>query len=132
MKTQVAAITVFALALIGCDGGVAPAKQSAPTIKAITVANPYHDGLVKLDTLRRDSALRSAIRQAKESCDRVETSAFQQDYDNLKMWVATCQRTAYALFIAPTGDVQVRKCEDMATLKLPACSLPEAAPAAKS
>ena len=131
MKTQAAAlaalIPALALALSGCDGGGAPGE--APVPKAITVANPFHDSLIKLDELNRGAALRRAIREARETCDRVETAAFQQDYTNLKMWVATCQRTAYAVFLAPTGDVQVRRCADLASLKLPACNLPEAAPA---
>jgi len=133
MKTHnaalAAALTSLALILTGCDDGNAPGETPAPAPKAITVANPFHDSLIKLDELRRGAALRRAIRETKETCDRVETSAFQQDYGNLKMWVATCQRTAYAVFLAPTGDVQVRRCADLASLKLPACSLPEAAPA---
>lgn len=140
MKMRKAAMAAWGLGLAGsllgaCDGGStgsgggdAPANATRPAAP-ITVANPFHDGLIKLDELQRGAALRRAIRTAKETCDRVESSAFQQDHGNLKMWVATCQRTAYAVFLAPNGDVQVRQCADMATLKLPACSLPEAAPA---
>lgn len=129
MKTYEAALAALALILTGCDAGDAPGDKQAPARKAITVANPFHDSLIKLDELQRGAALRRAIREAKETCDRVETSAFQEDYGNLKMWVATCQHTAYAVFLAPTGDVQVRQCGDLASLKLPACSLPEAEPA---
>lgn len=123
MKTYTGVLAGTVLLLTGCDGGAAPAGEARPPAKAITVTNPFHDGLLKLDTLRRDAALRGAIRSAKESCDRVESSAFQQDHGNLKMWIATCQRTAYALFLAPTGDVQVRQCANLVSLKLPECKL---------
>jgi hypothetical protein len=114
----------------GCDDG-RPAETSArPATTPISVGNPFHDGLVKLDELQRGAALRRAIRTSKESCDRVVSSSFQQDHGNLKMWVAACQRGAYAVFLAPNGDVQVRNCTDLASLKLPLCKLP--APAAKS
>lgn len=129
MNTQAAVLAALAVVLSGCDGGDTKGETPAPAAKAITVANPFHDTLIKLDELQRGAALRRAIRDTNETCDRVETAAFQQDYNNLKMWVATCQRTAYAVFLAPTGDVQVRKCADLASLKLPACSLNEAAPA---
>jgi len=128
MKTQAAALAALGLFLGGCDSGGAPGETPAAAPKTITVANSFHDSLIKLDELNRGAALRRAIREARETCDRVETAAFQQDYTNLKMWVATCQRTAYAVFLAPTGDVQVRRCADLASLKLPACNLPEAAP----
>lgn len=128
MKTQTALLAALTVVVSGCDGRDSKGETPAPAAKAITVANPFHDSLIKLDELRRGAALRRAIRDAQETCDRVETAAFQQDYTNLKMWVATCQRTAYAIFLAPTGDVQVRQCTDLASLKLPVCSLPEAAP----
>jgi len=112
--------------LSGCDSGTAPANVAAQA--PLTVGNPYHDSLAKLGDLERGAALRKAIRSAGESCDRVESAAFQQDHGNLKMWTATCQRTAYAVFLAPNGDVQVRKCADVAVLKLPLCREPAAPP----
>lgn len=109
----------IALALSACDGGTAP-ERAAPR-PALTVANPYHDRLLALSELQRLAALRTAIRAARESCNRVESAGFQQDHENLKMWTATCARTDYAVFIAPNADVQVRKCDDLASLKLPLC-----------
>ena len=114
---------VIALALTGCDSGAAP-ERAASERKAgvpLTVGNPYHDRLFALGELQRGAALRSAIRTARESCDRVEAAAFQQDHENLKMWTASCQSRTYAVFVAPNGDVQVRKCTDLASLKLPPC-----------
>jgi hypothetical protein len=49
----------------------------------------------------------------------------------MALWTARCDNNEqYAIFIAPNEDVQVRNCEDMAELGLPACSpLPPATPA---
>ena len=38
------------------------------------------------------------------------------------MWTVRCTDTGdWAVFIAPNGDVQPRRCADEAELKLPAC-----------
>lgn len=111
----------FLLALLGACGSetAAPAGNSAAPVT--TIRNEYHERMSALDDLQRGAALRRAIRSSGESCDRVEASAFQQDHENLKMWIARCQSTDYAVFLAATGDVQVRSCADMVSLKLPAC-----------
>lgn len=113
----------------GCDGGTPAAKVPA---QVTTIRNDFHDRMLGLTELRRSAALRNAIRTSRESCDRVDASAFQQDHENLKMWVARCQRTDYAVFLAANGDVQVRKCPDLVALKLPACRALAAARPAKS
>ena len=121
-------MAVAAGAMLGaCDGGTEKTQAPAPVRAPVVMSNPYHDSLVKLTELGRGAALRRAIRATKESCDRVESAAFQQDHDNLKMWTATCQTRSYAVFLAPNGDVQVRDCKDAATLRLPACRLEKAA-----
>lgn len=114
-----AALILLCLAA-GCDGGADPAAPARPET-VVTVRNEYHDSMLRLDDLQRGGALRRAIRSAGESCDRVTASAFQQDYTNLKMWTVRCQKSAYAVFLAANGDVQVRKCADAAVLKLPLC-----------
>ena len=126
MKGLGAAMAAGAM-LVACDGGGTDERAKAPAPAAVVVSNPYHDNLVELTELGRGAVLRRAIRTARESCNRVESAAFQQDHDNLKMWTATCQSRSYAVFLAPNGDVQVRNCADMATLKLPACRLEKAA-----
>lgn len=104
----------------GCgQGAEAPAVQNRAG--AVTIRNDYHDRMMKLGELQRGASLRTVIRGSKEPCDRVTVSAFQQDYTNLKMWTARCATTDYAVFVAPNGDVQVRKCAETAALKLPAC-----------
>ena len=50
------------------------------------------------------------------------TGAYQQQYQNLAMWVALCgDGKNYAVFIAPTDDIQVRDCTEHAQLNLPLC-----------
>jgi hypothetical protein len=40
------------------------------------------------------------------------------------MWTLRCTDTGdWAVFIAPNGDVQSRKCADLAELKLPVCRM---------
>ena len=119
MTKWTAALAVAAM-LGGCDSGGAP-RQEARARAPLVVANPFHDRLLQLSDLQRDASFRGAIRSAGESCDRVEASRFQQDHGNLKMWTASCRQSAYAVFVAPNGDIQVRDCADAATLKLPAC-----------
>lgn len=117
---------VVALALLGgCgEGAQAPAANQASA--PVTIRNDFHEDMMRLDDLQRGAALRRAIRSSGESCDRVEASSFQQDHANLKMWNARCQGTAYAVFLAVNGEVQVRKCADLASLGLPACRSAEA------
>lgn len=112
---------IVAMVVAGCDG--APTQDAIPA-PVVTVDNPYHDRLLTLSVLQQGAALRTAIRSAGESCNRVEAQTFQQDYTNLKMWTARCQRTSYAVYLAPNGDVQVRNCDQAAALKLPACRTP--------
>src|SRR3546814_15644817 len=76
--------------------------------------------------MNRGLALRRAIQDSGERCKRVDSSGYQQDYRNLSMWTARCSDSGdWALFVAPTGDVQVRRCEDAASLELPTCRFEE-------
>ena len=109
------------LVLLSACGSETAAPSGNSTAPVTTIRNEYHERMSALDELQRGAALRRAIRSSGESCDRVEASIFQQDHENLKMWVARCQSTNYAVFLAATGDVQVRSCADAVTLKLPAC-----------
>lgn len=119
-----ASLCCLLLAAAGCDQG--PARQTKTT--KMVVANPFHDGLMTLSELNRSLALRRAVQDAGESCKKIERSAFQGDFKQLKMWTASCGAPRdYALFIAPNGDVQVRRCQHMAELKLPACRTEAAA-----
>ena len=114
---------LFALALAGC--GDKPAEAPKETRK-MTASSPFVDQLKGLSELNRGLALRRAIQDSGSTCKKVEKSGYQEDYKNLSMWTARCSDTKdWAIFIAPNGDVQVRKCTDAAQLQLPACRIDE-------
>lgn len=106
-----------AASLAACGEG-AERERDTPT----KIANPHHDQLLALpDQLQRLGVMR-AIRDNGKRCQRVERAAYQEDYGNLSMWVALCSDGRYwALFIAPTGDTQVRLCAEADQLDLPQC-----------
>ena len=106
-----------ALALAGCGDGAAE-ETRRPT----KIANPHHDQLKALPPdLQRIGVMR-AIRDNGKRCQRVEATAYQEDYRNLALWVALCNDGRHwALFIAPNGDTQVRDCADARELDLPQC-----------
>ena len=122
-----AALASAALALGGCDGGDAPERE----VTKMKAANPGSDQLKALSEQNRNLGLYRAIRDGRQRCKRVDQAAYQEEYKNMAMWVARCSDTGeFAVFIAPNGDIQVRQCRHAATLGLPECRLPEAAPAA--
>lgn len=125
MRRAMAMAGGLMLALTACDGGGEPA---ATTNIEVTGSTPYVEQLKALSDPNRGLALRRAIQDSGERCKKVETSGYQQDYRNLSMWTARCSDSGdWALFIAPNGDVQVRDCDDAASLELPACRFEEPA-----
>lgn len=123
-----ALIACALLATAGCDSG--PPTQTRTT--KVVIANPYHDRLMALSELNRSLALRRAVQDSGEACKKIERSGFQGEFKALKMWTASCSDSGdFAVFIAPNGDVQVRKCSDAAALKLPPCRL-EDGPSSRS
>ncbi|HEY0084507.1 MAG TPA: hypothetical protein VGB65_01220 [Allosphingosinicella sp.] len=125
-----AAAVLAVLGLAGCEDG-APQPQRT----AIKAANPTSDGLKALSPIYRSLGLRRAIVDNGQRCKKVDRGHFQQDYQNMAMWTANCTDSGeWAVFIAPNGNVQVRRCGNLASIKLPACQpIPadeEAAPAA--
>ena len=121
-----AAILTLGLALAACGESGEPEK---PVGMAIGTENPGSDELKKLSPTMRKLGLYRAIRDSKMRCKRVDAGAYQQDYQNMAMWVARCSDSGdVAIFIAPNGDVQVRRCGQLAQLGLPQCKpLPEEA-----
>jgi hypothetical protein len=119
-----AAALAALLALAGCDDG-AP----NPEIRSVKPANPTSDGLKALSPLYRNLGLRRAIVENGQRCKRVDRGAYQEDYKNMAMWVANCTDSGeWAVFIAPVGNVQVRRCGNLAQIKLPPCKpIPEEA-----
>ena len=110
-------LAAAALALAGCGDGAAE-KPRAPT----KIANPHHEQLKALPPELQRLGVMRAIRDNGRRCQRVEATAYQEDYRNLSMWVALCNDGRHwALFIAPNGDTQVRDCADARELDLPQC-----------
>jgi len=119
---HLAPATAFALALALSACG----DTSAPTANSgiqINIANEGSDRLKALNPLNKRIGLLRAINQSGFRCrGGVLTGAYQQQYQNLSMWVALCgDGKNYAVFIAPTEAVQVRDCTEHAQLNLPAC-----------
>ena len=113
-----AAALSLGLALAAC-GDTSPPANGAQ----ISIANEGSERLKALNPLNKRIALLRAIQQSGIRCrGGVMTGAYQQQYQNLAMWVALCaDGKNYAVFIAPTDDVQVRDCTEHAQLSLPAC-----------
>lgn len=127
MKTPIAlaALAALALALAGCGEG-APSGN----VTSIAIANPHSDGLKALSAPMQRLGLMRAIRDSGKRCQRVDASVYQQAYRGLAMWVATCSDGRnWAIFIAPTADIQVRDCAQNAEIGLPACRPAPAPPA---
>lgn len=120
---RLVAMTGLALALAGCDSGGGEATQT----RSIAAGNPHVEQLKALSEFNRGMGLRRAARDSGQRCKKVEYSGYQEDYKNLSMWALRCTDGEYGIFIAPTGDVQVRQCGQMKTLGLPECRFPAAA-----
>jgi hypothetical protein len=119
---RVIAAMAMAAALAGCDSGGGEAAKT----RTIAASNPHVEQLKSLSEFNRGMGLRRAARDSGQRCKSVETSGYQEDYKNLSMWTLRCSDGDYAVFIAPSGDVQVRQCRHMQTLGLPECRFPAA------
>lgn len=122
------------LVLSACDGG-GGADQPRNVQKIVVGDNGASiERLRGLSELNRNLALRRAVQDAGQKCDRVESSAEVGTHENLSMWTATCdENRRWAIFIAPTSDIQVRSCGHVAQLGLPTCETgkPAATPKAR-
>jgi hypothetical protein len=107
-----------ALALAGCDSG---SGGGEPKVKTMKVGSEYIDKLKALSKDNQGLALRRAVQDTQQRCKRVLQSGYQEDYKNLSVWNLKCSDGEYVLFIAPSGDVQVRSCEHAEKLGLPKC-----------
>lgn len=106
------------LAPIACDDGDAPVRN----VTSIKAESAYVQRLRDLSEQNRDLALRRAIQDAGQRCPRIESSEETGVYKNMASWTARCEGGgAWAIFIAPNGDVQVRSCGHVEQLGLPAC-----------
>ena len=112
-------VCAMALALSACGDTSPPGNGGIQ----INIANEGSDRLKALNPLNKRVGLLRAINQSGFRCrGGVLTGAYQQQYQNLAMWVALCgDGNNYAVFIAPSEDLQVRNCTEHAALSLPAC-----------
>lgn len=108
--------------LAACGSGGEADNAQATKTATITASSAYIDQLRSLSEANRGLALRRAVQDSRQSCKKADTSGYQQDYKNMSMWSLRCtDGRSYALFIAPNGDVQVRRCDHLAQLGLPTC-----------
>ena len=120
MKHLAAGSLLFlTLALSACGDTSPPGNGGVQ----INIANEGSERLKALNPMNKRIGLLRAIQQSGMRCrGGVLTGAYQQQYQNLSMWVALCgDGKNYAVFIAPTDDIQVRDCTEHAQLNLPAC-----------
>lgn len=116
-KVAIWALPVAAL-LAGCGG-----ERAVNNKAAISIANQYHEDLLALSPGRQRLAMRRAILDSRNRCITVDNAGYQEEYRNMRMWVASCgqEQKVFAVYIAANGDVQVRDCADAGTLSLPRC-----------
>jgi hypothetical protein len=118
----------LSLVLSACGQG-----QSGGNVTSVRLANPQSDQLKGMSELYRNLGLRRAIMDSGQHCKKSEGGAYQHDYKNLAVWTTHCVDSGdWEIFIAPGGEVQVRKCADAVSLGLPACQRAAAAPAGKA
>lgn len=120
--------TSLAFSIAACGQG-----QSSGNVTQVRLANPQSDQLKGMSELYRNLGLRRAIVDSGQKCKKSEGGAYQQEFKNNALWTTHCIDSGdWAIFIAPGGEVQVRKCRDLAQLGLPACQRPAAAAAGAS
>lgn len=106
----------------GCDGG------DTQPVKKITVGESggYVEKLRGLSEQDRNLTLRRAIQDSRQRCRRIRSSAESGRYENMTIFTARCDEgTNWAVFVAPSGDVQVRSCQHVERLGLPKCRTAE-------
>jgi hypothetical protein len=117
---------VAAAALVSLVAGCEDSQPTQPN-RPIVVRSAVQDRLHSLDELNLKIAMRRAIFGAGSTCQRVETAGYVQEYGNLSMWTASCSDgRSWAVFVAPDGTAQLRLCNTMAELNLPACEIRKA------
>jgi hypothetical protein len=115
----------LALPLAACGQG-----QSGGNVTQVRLTNPQSDQLKGMSELYRNLGLRRAIMDSGQKCKRSEGGAYQQEYKNSAVWTTHCIDSGdWEIFIAPGGEVQVRKCTDVVGLGLPTCQRAPAAAA---
>lgn len=124
--------SLVALAACGDGRDAEPSGDEANAQRPrITIRNRHHEELLQLPPDSQRIAMMRAVRGTGNRCQRVRNAGYQEEYRNMRMWVAECdvEEKMFAVFIAPNGDVQVRDCAQAGQLALPRCEgLPPPAP----
>lgn len=116
--------TLAAIAATGCNQSAPP----PPAKPMNAVHSPVQEQLAGLNEMNRAIALKRAIYDSGQTCQRILKSGYVQEHGNLAMWTASCSDGKYwAIYIGRDGSAQVRDCADAAELKLPACVIHEPA-----
>jgi len=111
---------VLALLVSACgDSGETQQKT-----KSISVRSAEQNALHNLSPMSQKIAMRRALYDSGYTCQTVTEAGYVQEYGNLSMWTASCNSgRSYAIFVGPDGSAQVRNCQELQRLKLPACKI---------
>jgi hypothetical protein len=118
-------LAVFAsLGLILLLSACGDSGETQQQTKSIQVRSAEQDALHKLSPDMLKIGLRRAVYDSGKTCQTVTEAGYVQEYGNLSMWTASCKSgRSYAIFVGPDGSAQVRDCQEMETLRLPACKI---------
>ena len=107
------------LALGGCgDTG----SEQRNDVTRVEIANPVSEQLKGGNALYRAIGLRRPIVDTGHRCKKVDAGGYQQQFKNYAMWSVHCTDSGdWAVFIAPTGDAEARRCADLVQLGIPQC-----------
>jgi len=119
---RLAICTALGLALLVSACGDSGEQQQ--NTRSISVRSAEQNALHKLSPDMLKIGLRRALYDSGYTCQTVTEAGYVQEYGNLSMWTASCKSgRSYAIFVGPDGSAQVRNCEQLQRLKLPACKI---------
>jgi hypothetical protein len=129
----VLALSALAAAVLtaSCGSEEASTPRNKQKAEQITMRNAADEQLKALSPELRRIGLIRAIRQTGNRCPRrVESEVRQGEHEGMALWTARCDdNRQWAIFVGANRQVQVRNCEQMERLGLPACApLPPAPP----
>lgn len=130
MKVPALTALTSALLLAGCGGSGEEAQRNVTSIQVGD--GRLVEQLRSLEASQRTLTLRRAVIDSGNACHRSRDSKEIGSYENLTVFNLSCDRASWAVFIAPTGDVQVRSCAHARQLGLPGCESEEGQSAASN
>ena len=119
MRLAVCTSIGLVMLVTACGDSSEPRKT-----KTISVRSAEQEALHKLSPDMLKIGLRRAIYDSGKICQTVTEAGYVQEYGNLSMWTASCKSgRSYAIFVGPDGSAQVRDCQELERLRLPACKI---------